>query len=95
MAYIVAQYYIGPWKRYDGTGNTDEATISLFKEKTTAFEFILKQIHDDVNEYNEDNPDEPPQTFDDLKKLTKRLEQYGMYKYNDIYMFTLRHGEIN
>ena len=94
MAYVVAEYYIGPWKRYDGTGNTDEATISLFKEKTTAFEFIVKKIQEDIDDNNLDNPDEPSQTFDDLAELKKRIEEYGMYNYNDLYMFTLRHEEI-
>ena len=96
MAYIVAQYYIGPWNRYDGTGNTDKANMSLFKEKSKAIEFIIKQIQTDITECyaDVDDPTTPPQTFDDFDNLTSDLETYGYYNYNDSSMFVLEFHPI-
>jgi hypothetical protein len=84
MAYIVGQYYIGPWSRYDGSENTDLPELSLFKEKPQAIGFILKLI--------EGNSTREP--FDDLETLNRDIEAYGYYNYNDNTMFTLELKQI-
>ena len=94
MAYIVAQYYIGPMCRYDGSGNTDQASLFLFKDRDKAVEFIINQINESIQQDNEDNPDQPRRTFDDLDNLNKRLEEYGTYNFDDVDMFTLEFAEI-
>jgi hypothetical protein len=92
MTYVVAEYYIGFMSRYDGTANTDMARISLFREKQTAIDFIIKKIieneADDATLDETKNPAAPP-TFNDIENLIDCLEQYEMYNYDNLYMFTL------
>ena len=79
--------------RYDGSGNTDQASIFLFKERDKAVEFIINQINESIKEVD-CCLGQPPRTFDDLDNLNKRLTDYGTYNFDDIKMFTLEFAEI-
>lgn len=94
MPYIVAQYYIGPFNRYDGTGNTDKASIFLFNDRDIAVKFILKQIQQIIDEIISDNSDKFPQIFDDMANFTEAIDKYNMYNYSDTHMFTLEKSKI-
>src|SRR5581483_1641328 len=95
MAYTVAKYYIGPLARYDGTGNTDTASIHLFKEKEMAIQFILKQIQEDIDNMNtNDNKTDEPYIFADMENFMKNIKEHGMYNHEDTIMYTVEFLEI-
>lgn len=89
MAYIVAEYYIGPCNRYDGTGNTDKATLKLFLDKEIAILNILDEIE------REEIVD---RTYIDKVKLEARLtlsDKYGtMYNFEDTMMYTIEYSDF-
>lgn len=97
MAYVVANYFVGPLCSYDGTGNTDKATITLFKEKETAIQYIISEIQseiDDQSDIDDDHKDTKPK-FDDEENLRKDLKKYNFYTFQETYMFTLEYLPIN
>ena len=91
MAYVVASYYVGPMCRYDGSGNTDEATIDLFSDKERAIQYII----DDIQQQIDEDDDRSEGNFADEKRIRKDLEKYNSYTFEETYMYTLRYHSIN
>lgn len=89
MAYIVANYYIGACMRYDGSGNTDKAEISLFMDKGNGIKYVIDTIN---NSYDEDEEELP--TIEEITKIKKKLNKWGICNFRDTYMFTIEFAEI-
>ena len=90
MAYIVANYYIGPFQRYDGTGNTDEAQITLFAEREKAIKYII----DMIIELHSDGEDDEMITEEEIVKFKRKLDKWKYCNIRDTYMFTINFAEI-
>jgi len=103
MIYVVSAYYIGWGARYDGTGNTDTATISLFKDKNKAKQFILSEINkiieEDIYNATEDGDTNAEETYklsdEDFSIINTRLDEYGMYNFRDHIMYCLNEAKLN
>lgn len=75
MIYIVANYYIGPMCRYDGTGNTDLATILLFEKEEKAIQHVIDKIIEEILHSNEDLDLNESLTEDEILKIKKILKK--------------------
>jgi hypothetical protein len=93
MAFVVAFYYTGFSSRYDGSGNTDTATIRLFSSVDVAIEaahrFILCHIEQQIFDGVREDP-----KFDDYENMKRKLEESGTYNFEDTYMITMEHRNI-
>ncbi len=86
-AYVLATYYIGYSSRYDGSGNTDTASIQLFRTQEEAINTVISVIREEINGQIADNIRDDPK-FDDVQIISRALIN-GFYNFEDHYMFTL------
>ena len=100
MLFVVSEYYIGWGARYDVTGNTDMATISIFREKDRAMAHIISQINDIIRDDidNAEDIDDAEEYFkmsnDEMAEMVVRLNEYCCYNFRDHMMYCLEEKEI-
>ena len=95
MAYILATYFIGPLSRYDGSRNSDYASITLFETNEKATQHVIDFIIENVKESNADLDQNRVISDSDIIKIRKKLNKYGRYTFDDTYMFTIEYAEIS
>jgi peptide subunit release factor RF-3 len=94
MAYVLATYYIGLGNSYDGTYDTDTATIRLFISKKTAIEEALNFIRDIIREQIVGGArDSTDFTFEE-EVMKRTLKNGDAYNFEDTYMVTLERCKI-
>lgn len=97
VVYVVAKYYIGPMNRYDGSGNTDTASITLYRNRDDALNYIIDDINETIAEDNEnyvDPKDMIKLTNIDYNNMIDELNRHGIYNYEHQYMYTLEQTNI-
>lgn len=91
MTYVLSIYYIAWGARYDGSGNTDTATIRLFLTKelavNAAVNFVREQIEEQTLEGVRDSVE-----FNE-GKLREDVRE-GFHNFEDLYMITLEKCQI-
>jgi hypothetical protein len=100
MLFVVSEYYIGFSARYDGTGNTDSASISIFRERDRAITHIISQINDIIRNDIDDAEDKDTaeeylkMSNDEMTEMVVRLNEYRCYNFRNHMMYCLEEKEI-